>query len=140
MNHPRTDAWSGLSVVIMFLLFAGIMAAFVGTALLFPGRLLDAMWRLNPEARAAFEDMGKLATLLLYGVSLIAVAGAIGIQRRRKWGWWLAVMLFAANGIGDAVSLVVQRRIWHGVSGILIAGLFLGYLLRHPTRREFGLG
>ena len=136
MNRFRCG-WSGLGVVIAFLIFATLMAAFIGTLLLFPGKALESVWRFNPEARSAFQSMGRLASLLLFVVGAVACGGAVGIYRRRKWGWWLAVLLFAVNALGDAVSLFVMGRVLQGASGVLISGLFLLYLMQPSVRRQF---
>jgi hypothetical protein len=136
VNRAQQSGWSGLAVVVIFLTVATVMAATVGFALLFPGHLLDAMWRLNPEARTAFESMGRLSSLLLFVVGAVAAGTAVGILQRRKLGWWLAVLLFSVNAIGDAVS-VIQGRIWQGLSGVLISALFLTYLLRPSVRVQF---
>jgi hypothetical protein len=130
--------WSGLSVVTAFLAFATLTAAFVGILLLFPGSLLESVWRLNPDARFAFQKMGRLSSLLLFLVGAVAGRAAVGIYRRRQWGWWLAVLLFSANAIGDAISLFVMGRIVQGASGVVISGLFLWYLMQSSVRRQFG--
>ena len=128
---------SGLSAVVVFLIFATLTAVFIGTLLFFPGQMLDWVWQLNPEGRAAFQSMGRLSSLLLFVVAAVAGGAAIGIRRRRKWGWRLAILLFSVNGLGDLVSLFVTGRILQGASGVLIAGLFLAYLLRTDVRQEF---
>jgi hypothetical protein len=43
------------------------------------------MWRFNPEARTAFESIGRLSSLLLFVVGAIAAAAAVGIQHGRKF-------------------------------------------------------
>jgi hypothetical protein len=129
--------WSGVSVVTLFLALATIMAAFIGTLLLFPGRLLESLWRFNPEAHSAFQSLGRLSSLLLFLVGAVAGGAAVGIRRRRKWGWWLAVLVFAVNACGDAVSLFVTGRVVQGVSGVVISGLFLLYLAQPRVRRQF---
>jgi len=136
VRRAQQSRWSGLDVIVIFLIFATVMAATVGLALLFPGHLLDAMWRLNPEARTAFEGMGRLSSVLLFVVGAVAAGAAVGILRRRKLGWWLAVVLFSVNAVGDAVS-VIQGRIWQGLFGVLISALFLAYLLRPGVRAQF---
>jgi hypothetical protein len=128
--------WSGLSVVIAFLVFATSMAVFIGTLLLFPSGLLESVWRFNPQARSAFQSMGRLASLLLFAVGAVACGGAVGIYRRRKWGWWLAVMLFSVNAFGDAVSLFAPGRMLRGAFGVLISGLFLWYLMQPKIRQQ----
>jgi hypothetical protein len=97
MNRRR-QGWSGLNVVIVFLVFATLMAMFIGTLLFFPGTLLDWVWQLNPDGQAAFQKMGRLSSLLLFVVAAVAGGAAVGIQQRRKWGWRLAVLLFSVNG------------------------------------------
>jgi len=136
MNRSR-PGWSGLRIVTVFLLFASLMALFIGILLLFPGELLESLWRFNPEARAAFQSMGKLSSVLLFAVGAIAGGAAVGIHRRQKCGWWLAVLLFAVNACGDVVSLFVAGRMARGVTGFLISGLFLLYLVQPRVLREF---
>jgi hypothetical protein len=134
MIHKR--GWSGLDVVFAFMLFATFMALFVGTSLLFPGKVLESLWRLNPEARTAFQSMGRLSSLLLFVVGAVAGGAAVGIGKRHKWGWWLAVLLFSVNMLGDAISLM-RGRVWQGASGVLVSGYFIVYLLRPGVRRQF---
>ncbi len=131
--------WNGLSVVIAFLSFATLMAVFIGILLLFPARLLNSIWRFNPEARLAFQSMGRLASLLLFVVGAVACGGAVGIYRRRKWGWSLAVMLFSVNALGDAISLLSPGRMLQGSFGVLISGLFLLYLMQPRIRQQFAV-
>jgi hypothetical protein len=129
--------WSGVSVVTLFLVFAALMAVFVGTLLLFPGKLLEFLWRFNPEARTAFQSLGWPSSVLLFLVGAVAGGAAVGIRRRRIWGWWVAVLLFAVNACGDAVSLFMMGRAVQGAAGVLISGLFLLYLLQPRVRRQF---
>jgi hypothetical protein len=131
------QGWSGPTVVSAFLVFATLMAAFIGTLLLFPGKLLESLWRFNPEARSAFQSLGRISSVLLFLVGAVAGGAAVGIRGRRKWGWWLAVLLFSVNACGDVVSLVVTDRVVQGVSGIVISGLFLLYLVQPSVRRQF---
>jgi hypothetical protein len=122
---------------MLFLVFATLMAAFIGTVLLFPGKLLDSLWRLNPEARTAFQNMGNLSSLLLFVVGGVAGGAAVGIHRRQKWGWWLAVLLFSVNAVGDLFSLLVSGRILQGAAGVVISSFFLFYLMQSRVRRQF---
>ncbi len=133
----RTPGWSGLSVVTLFLVFAALMAAFMGTLLLFPGKLLEFLWHLNPEGRAAFQSLGRLSSLLLFVVGAIASGAAMGIRQRRMWGWRLAVLLFSVNAVGDTSGMLFGGKMWRGASGLLISGLFLWYLTRNGVRRQF---
>jgi len=127
----------GLAIVTAFLIAATMMALVVSAALLFPTRAFDALWRLNPEARSAFESMGKLSSLLLFVVGGIAGAAAFGVHRRRKWGWWLAILLFATDATGNVVGIVVRREFVRSGFGLLITGGFLLYLAQTHIRRKF---
>jgi len=133
--HRRSSP--GLTVVILFMVFATLMAVLIGTLLLFPGKLLESLWRFNPEARTAFQSMGKLSSVLLFVVGAVAGGAAMGIHGRRKWGWWLAVLLFSVNALGDLFSWLVRGRILQGASGVLISGSFLFYLMQSRVRRQF---
>lgn len=53
-NRPR-----GVSVVAIFLFAATIIAFVVGSSVLFPGTLLDRLWKLNPPAHACFRSSGQ---------------------------------------------------------------------------------
>jgi hypothetical protein len=59
-----------ISVIGVFLLAATLIAALVGTSLLFPGTFLDRIWELNKPAYEAFEALGRISgvVLLLMGL------------------------------------------------------------------------
>src|SRR2546422_4170659 len=65
---------------VFFLIGAGVALA-SGVSLLFPGSLLEPMWRVNPRAREAFGPWGGGAVVLMVGGSLACAASAAG-----AWG------------------------------------------------------
>lgn len=139
MIKPTDDRGTiGLAIVTAFLVSATMMALVVSAALLFPTRAFDALWRLNPEARSAFQSMGKLSSLLLFVVGIVAGAAAFGVHRRRGWGWWLAILLFAADAAGNVIGIVMRREFVRSGFGLLITGGFLFYLVQAHIRRKFG--
>jgi hypothetical protein len=95
------------------------------------------MWALNPPAHKAFESLGRISGILLFGLSALSAATAIGLFSRKKWAWWLAVALFAINGAGDLVTLILTRDILRSGSGLLVAGVFLFFLTRPAVRQAF---
>jgi hypothetical protein len=119
-----------ISVVAVFLLAATFIASLVGASLLFPGTFLDRMWEFNRPAYAAFEALGRLSglVLLLVGAST-AFAGA-GLLKGQSRARWVAVALFAVNGIGDIVNLLRPADRLKSTAGVLIAATFLFCLLR----------
>lgn len=66
----------------------------------------------------------------------LGAAGA-GWFRRRLWGWRLAVGIIATQVLGDVVNCV--RGEWlGGITGFVIAGALLLFLLRPKIRQAFG--
>jgi hypothetical protein len=65
---------------------------------------------------------------------VIGLAG-IGLLKGRKWGWWLAVLVFAANAIGDAVRFL-SGDFLGGSFGLVVVALILLYLTR-PKVKDF---
>ena len=126
-----------LAIVTAFLWAATLIAVIVGISLLFPGTPLDRMWALNQPAYAAFQGMGRLSGILLLFLGSVTAAGARGLLQRRRWAWWLVIGIFAANGIGDLVSLFVTRDMFRSGSGVLVACGFLFCLMTKEVRRYF---
>lgn len=62
---------------------------------------------------------------------------AAGLLRRKKWAWWLALLLFAVNGSGDLVSFILTRDWLRSLSGVMIAAGFVYSLSRSSVRRYF---
>ena len=82
-------------VIAAFLFAATAIAGVVGVSLLFPNRLLERLWKLNPAGAVFFHSIGPVS-----GVFLLALGAA---------------MLAAARGLlrGTQVGLVVRRRSLH---------------------------
>src|SRR5713101_2496914 len=98
-----------VAVIAGFLFAATAIAAVVGSALLFPGKLLERLSELNKPGMAAFQMLGRVSGVLLLALALGTAGAATGLLRRRKWAWWFAVALFAVNGFGDLVGYYVTR-------------------------------
>jgi hypothetical protein len=97
-------------------------------ALLFPGGLLDSVWRLNPEARAGFQKIGTLSAVLLMAMVGTACAGAaFGLTKRRPWGRSLAIGILAANLVGDSMNALVRHDL-RTLIGLPIGGAMIAYL------------
>jgi len=71
---------------------------------------------------------------LLLAAALISAG--IGWFRRRLWGWRVTLLIFATQFLGDAVNCI--RGDWlRGVTGVVIAGALLLFLLRRRIRVAF---
>jgi hypothetical protein len=126
-----------VGIISAFLWIAMVSGLLVGAALLFPGTYLDRMWVYNQPAHTAFQAFGKAtgSGFLLLGV-VVGIAAA-GLSSGRRWAWRLAIVIFALNGIGDLVSLLVTRDLLRSGSGFVIAIGFLVVLLRRNARLSF---
>jgi hypothetical protein len=64
------------------------------------------------------------------------VFGGIGLLQGRKWDWWLAVIIFVTNGIGDALRFGAGDFLG-GTIGLCIATGLLFYLTRPRVKNFF---
>ena len=130
-NRPK-----GIVIVSIIMFFAAFMAFIVGISTLIPGTVLDVLWTLNNSIPADFRFtiMGMIFGCFLIIIGLIALSSGIGLLKGRKWAWWIVVIIFALNAVGDIARLVLGSI--EGIVGIVIVAVFLFYLTR-PGVREF---
>jgi len=124
-----------IALTILFMI--GVVASFISAiSLLFPGGLLEPIWRLNPHAHQAFGQMGQWAIVLMALVCVACVCTAVGLWRRRRWGYWLAVFMLTVNLVGDVINVIsgTERR---AIVGIPVVALLLLYLMRKRTTEYF---
>ena len=95
--------------------------------LLFPGTALDSLWRLNPDAHASFQSIGKAAFLLMLPVGVACAFAAMGLWGRKVWGIWLAIIILSLNIAGDLLN-VVARHDYRALIGLPIGGAMIFYL------------
>jgi hypothetical protein len=119
----------GMKLLALFFAFGACMCALTIWLLLFPGGALDSLWRLNPEAHAAFQRIGGLLILLMVIVGVACALAAIGLARNAKWGRWLGILILAANLVGDLTNAVVRHDL-RTLIGVPIAGAMIFYLAK----------
>jgi hypothetical protein len=136
MNSRSKPSEAALRAMNIFLLFGATMAALAGITLVFPQSALTAMWKLNPTAYAQMAPLGMLAGVPMLLLSAVLLCAALGWYRRRRWGWMLAVIIIATQIAGDAANLVAGRLL-EGLTGVVIAGALLWWLLRSGVRSSF---
>lgn len=126
----------GITLLTVFFALATCVLVAVGAALLLPGSKLEAIWTLYPARRVLLmpdrQWLGP-AFLVLAAATASATAGCL-LQRR--WGWRLAVAIFAVNGLGDVAQLFMGH-FPEGVVGIAVAAAMLVYLWRPAVREAF---
>jgi len=118
----------GAKLLVAFFAFGACACTVTVAALLMPGSFLDVVWKVNPEAKAGFRQIGDvLSVLLMLVVGIGCALAAIGLARRAVWGRWLAITILVVNLAGDLINAVV-RRDSRTLIGLPVAGLMIWYL------------
>jgi hypothetical protein len=133
MTYP--SRLPGITVLCVFFLLGTIMSGLTAVMLLFPGSVLEPLWRLNPRAREVFGTMGLGAVLLMALVCVACGTAAQGLLRRKRWGYWTALAILTINLAGDVVSAVIAHD-WRTLIGLPIGGAMVLYLVK--KRSAFG--
>lgn len=126
-----------IPIVAAFLFFATGIAFVVGVSLLFPNRLLDLMWKLNPEGAILFRSIGPVSGVFLLALGVGTFFAALGLLRGQRWAWWFAVFLFGIDSCGNAVSYFLTHDALRSGVGAIISATFLFFLCRHSVRNYF---
>jgi hypothetical protein len=120
-------------VTILFVIFfaAGALICLVTMlALAFPESFLEPIWRLKPEARIQFRELGHVASIAL--MALVGTAcglAAIGLARNADWGRRLALAILVVNLVGDSLNAWL-RHDSKTLIGLPIGGLMIWYLVK----------
>src|SRR5438045_3616481 len=113
------------------------MCALTIVLLIFPGTMLDSLWRLNPEAHAAFQTNDWLSILLMAIVGTACGLAAIGLARNTTWGYWLGIVVLAVNLVGDLTNALFRRDL-RTLIGVPIAWALMVYLYKYAGTRRRG--
>jgi len=124
-------------IVAAFLFFASGIASVVGVSLLFPNRLLDLLWKLNPEGAALFRSIGPVSGVFLLALAVGTFAAARGLLAGRRWAWRFSVALFAIDATGNVISFFLIHDALRTITGTIISSAFLIVLCRPAARRYF---
>lgn len=119
-----------------FFALASLITLAAGASLLAPGAGLDWMWRIKPAEHAQLLAMGPLAGLGFLGFSAVAAATSVGLIRRRRWAWRLAIAIFVLNGVSDAARIPFGA-VAEGLLGVVITSLIVWWLTRPRVRALF---
>jgi hypothetical protein len=119
---------AGVAAISVFFVFAALMAALSATMLLFPGSVLDRLWKLNPPAKPGLTALGAGGVALMAIVCVTGTTAAVGLWRCRRWGLWLSVAALAVNLAGDLGNAVL-RHDRRTLIGLPIGGAIIGYLI-----------
>lgn len=122
----------GIGALSLFFAFGVAMSGLAAFMLLFPGSVLEPLWRLNPRARDGFAAMGAWAVLLMGIVCVACATAALGLWRGTRWGYWTALAILSVNLAGDTLNVVIAHD-WRTLIGLPIGGAMIAYLvsMRH---------
>jgi len=124
----------GYKLLVLFFAFGASMCALTAIMLLFQGTALDSLWRLNPDARASFETIGRLSILLFVIVGMACALAALGLARGARWGRWLAIGVLTINLTGDLGNAFFRHDL-RTLIGLPISGAMIVYLRRRDVTR-----
>jgi ribose/xylose/arabinose/galactoside ABC-type transport system permease subunit len=99
MNMSSAAEPLGVRALSVFFAFGACMSGLSLAGLLMPGSALDAIWRINPAARDAFELMGSWALMLMSVVFIACALASWGLLRRSPWGRRLAIGILSLNAV-----------------------------------------
>jgi hypothetical protein len=113
----------------LFFAFGASMCTLTIALLLFPGTALDSLWRLNPDAHAAFQSIGNWSTAIMLVVGTACLFAAIGLWRGAFWGARAAIIILVVNMIGDLSNALLNYD-FRTLIGLPIAAAMIVYLAR----------
>ena len=106
-------------------------------ALAFPGGFLEPIWRLKPERRVEFQELGRWSVALMAVVGAACGLAAIGLAKNAEWGRRLAIGILVVNLLGDSLNAFL-RHDPRTLIGLPIGGLMIWYLLlkKHSAKER----
>lgn len=131
----RAAPW-GVVLLATFLATATVILVAAGLALLLPGSAMEVVWLVYPARRAILMPYRVWLGPGFLGLAVLMAAASVGCVQRRRWGWRLAVTIFAVNGLSDAAQVIFGRVVEGGI-GVVVAGAVLFYLMRANVRAEY---
>lgn len=119
-----------------FFTLAALFCSLAAFTLTYPETWLSAVWHVKPDA---FAQLLLLRPWTVAGFVLLSALMAVtawGCFQRRRWGWRMAIAIFAANAAGD-FGQILAGRIFEGALGIFVVVAIVLYLTRPRVKAEF---
>lgn len=130
MNQKRRPI--GITLLVIFFAAGALICSLVMLALAFPGSFWEIIWRLRPQVRGEFQELGTWSIVLMAAVGAACGLAAFGLARGFEWGRRIAIGVLTVNLVGDMFNAVF-RGDPRTLIGLPIAGLMIWYL---TTRRD----
>jgi len=128
----------GIMLLGLLVFIVALIALIVGISTLLPGTPLDIVWNIKNSFPPDFRTImiGKVFGSFILILGIVMMASVYGLIRGNKIAWWIIVIVFTANLVGDLVSVILGKGI-DNIMGILIVGVLLIYMTRPSVRRYF---
>ena len=114
-------------LLIVFFASGAMICIGVVLALAFQGSFLDSIWKLRPDARADFDEMGDWSVALMAAVGAALGLAAFGLARGAEWGRRLALGVLTVNLVGDLANVIFRGDV-RTLIGLPIGALMIWYL------------
>jgi hypothetical protein len=133
-----TRIFTRLGIVLLAIFFdlAACILISLALALLWRGTPFDVIWWLAPERRLQLWPYRLWLAPLFLACAIPATLASYGFFQRRPWARQLAIAIFTANAVGDAMQ-IARGHSWDGALGVTVAGLSLLFLTSPAVRAEF---
>lgn len=140
-RQPRHPAGArvtrtGVMLLGIFFFVATLILIAAGSALMWPHTFLEVVWKVYEARRALLMPYRQIAGPGFLALSLVMAVASVGCFRRREWGRVLAIAIFAVNGAGDVVQLLLGHWLEGGI-GVTAAGLLIHWLTRPAVKEVF---
>jgi triacylglycerol esterase/lipase EstA (alpha/beta hydrolase family) len=116
-------------LLVIFFAAGALICLFAMLALAFPGGFLEPIWRLKPDARTQFQQIGNWSIALMAVVGTACGLAAVGLAKNAEWGRRLAIGILTVNLIGDTLNAIL-RHDPRTLIGLPVGGLMIWYLLK----------
>ena len=128
----------GITALSIFFITGALISFTAGVSLLVPSGFLEPLWRVNPRGHEGLLRIGLWAVALLFAASASCAAAAVGLWRRARWGYIVAIALIAINLLSDVANAVMGTEP-RAIVGVPIALALLFYLMSRRVRNFFAL-
>ena len=133
MNQKRRPL--GITLLVIFFAAGALICSLVMLALAFPGGFWEIIWRLRPQVRGEFQELGTWSIVLMAAVGAACGLAAFGLARGAEWGRQVAIGVLTVNVVGDMFNAVF-RGDPRSLIGVPIGGLMIWYLMMRKPASE----
>jgi hypothetical protein len=109
------------------------MAGSAAFTLVFPHTPISVIWSVNPGGHQGLAAMHGWAVLAMVATSAACGVAAVGLWRRRPWGYTTAVCILGLQMLGD-IAKVISGREPRAIVGVPVVALLVFYLSRPAIR------